>query len=167
MLADAIDEDDAKRWSRDDRVEVLGLLLTYKSIYWLQKREELKIRGELDEVRQVTHTKEWSDQKTTFESIVNRHGRQLLDLLKTTDVRELTAAARQNTVTGLLQLVEVCIRLRKLELAEEICQWVITNVANNSRYAFESKLSRIRNYRRTDLKRATEGWGTKAARSGR
>jgi hypothetical protein len=157
VLADAVDDNRARLWSKDERVEILGLLLTYKSIHWLQRREELKNEeAVLDEARRVTNKREWMEQKTMFESIVNRHGRQLLDLLKTIDVTDLTAAARQNTVTGLLQLVEVCIRLRKLDLAEEICQWVPGIVAPSFRYAFENKLGRIRNYRRADLKRAAE-----------
>ena len=150
VLADAIGHERAKSWSKNDLVEVLGLLLTYKSIYWLEKREAIKNQAALDEVGLIGKRREWGEQKKAFESIINRHGRQMTDLLKTVDVGALTAAARQNTVTGLLQLVEVCIRARRLDFGEEICEWVLKNVSHSFRNAFEDKLFRIRSYRRRD-----------------
>jgi hypothetical protein len=125
VLADSIDDDRARRWTKDERVEILGLLLTYKSIYWLQRREELKNKeAVLDEARQVTNKREWGEQKTMFESIVNKHGRQLLDLLKTLNVKELTAAARQNTVTGLPQPACENLSLRRKSAFGSRRMWV-------------------------------------------
>jgi hypothetical protein len=145
VLADALDNS-GKDWAKVEKVEVLGLLLTYKSIYWLDKREELKEQTAIDDTSLTRRRREWGEQKREFEGIIQRHGRQLLDLLRTVDVRGLTAAARQNSVTGLLQLVEVCVRVKRYSLAEEICKWVLDNVSHSSRGDFETKLSRVRGY---------------------
>jgi hypothetical protein len=146
ILAEAIDHNAAKNWMKVDKVDVLGLLLTYKSLYWLQKREELKDDVGIEDMSLIRKRREWAEQKREFEGIIKRHGQQLLDLLKTVDVSTLTAAARQNTVTGLLQLVEVCIRVARYDRGQEVCEWVLENVSHNANADFQNKLARIKNY---------------------
>jgi hypothetical protein len=143
ILAEAIDHVAAKKWRKVDKVDVLGLLVTYKSLYWIQKREESKDDAGIEEVSLIRKRQEWAEQKREFEGIIKRHGTQLLDLLKIVDVSTLTAAARQNTVTGLLQLVEICIRVARYELGRNICVWVLDTFPHNVSADFQTKLSRI------------------------
>jgi hypothetical protein len=146
ILAEAIDHTAAKNWRKVDKVDVLGLLVTYKSLYWIQKREESKDEAAIQDVTLIRKRSEWAEQKREFEGIIQRHGRQLQDLLRTVDVSALTAAARQNTVTGLLQLVEICIRVSRYDFGREICLWVLDNVSHSAKPDFQNKLARIDDY---------------------
>jgi len=126
-----------------DYLEILGTLMTYKSVMAVADREDLKEKYRFKGISKLNYLKAYQAQKERFLEIYHHPGLRLYNFIKDRDLMEMKANIRNHVLDGLTHFVEICIRLNKVELAKEICQLVIRNVPQDFHKAFESKLSKI------------------------
>lgn len=122
-------------------LDLLGLLLTYRCIYAIQQKEELKERDRFSEVSRSEFSKLNGQIKDMFLDIDKKHGTVLFNEVKRiTDISDLKSGTRQNIEVGLYQFVNVCIRLNKFPLAREICEYVLDKFPTYLHNHFKAKL---------------------------
>ena len=130
----------------DTNLELLGLLITYRSIFAITQKDELKESYKYNELSQLEFSKRNDAIKDEFHNIWKHNGHFFLDFLKRTNIHKLTSGARQNAVTGLFQFSETQIRINKLETAKEICEFVIAKFPSNFHSIFEFKLTKLKSF---------------------
>jgi len=127
------------------RIELLGLLLMYRGINAIQQREELKERRKFNEIELLEYQREYDQTKELFADICDTQGRFLIgELRKIDDLSMLSSGARQNSVSGLYQYVNLSIRLNKYIDGVQICEYVIQNYPSHFYEPFKSKLDYCR-----------------------
>jgi GTPase SAR1 family protein len=127
-------------------LDLLALLVIYKSISTLDEREELKSKKKFNQVSDTDYNMHYNNQKAAFRDIYNFYSQKLLDVVKNIKISELKPGTRQNISTGYYQLVEVCCRLNKLEDAIAICDYALTNFPNNFYKQFSNAKKRVNKY---------------------
>jgi hypothetical protein len=130
----------------DTNLELLGLLITYRSIYAITGKDELKESFKYDEITQLEFSKRSEFFRDEFHKVWRYQGHLFLDFLKKANTQRLSAGARQNSVTGLYQLSETLIRINKLQTAKEICEFVLTSFPSNFHPIFQSKLNKLNSF---------------------
>lgn len=130
----------------DVNLELLGLLITYRSIGAITEKDELKESLKYNEITQLEYTKKNEQLKDEFHNIWKHQGHLFFDFLKRTNVQKLSSGARQNAVTGLYQFSETQIRINKLETAKEICEFVLSKFPSNFHPIFKSKLNKLNSW---------------------
>ena len=128
----------------DLEIELRGLLLTYRSILAIQEKEDIKQKHRYDEITMREFTQRNQEIKTVFNDIYRFVGVPLLQKIKNMGVEHLAPGARQNTISGLYQLVDVCTRLNKYKQAIDICDFVISTFPGYFTSQFEMKLGWLR-----------------------
>jgi hypothetical protein len=130
----------------DINLELLGLLITYRSIFAITEKDELKESFKYNEITQMEFSKKNEALKEEFHNIWKHQGHFFWDFLKKANIQKLSSGARQNAVTGLYQFSETQIRINKLETAKEICEFVLNKFPSNFHPIFLSKLNKINSY---------------------
>jgi hypothetical protein len=130
--------------SRNHRLELLGLLLTYRGVFHIGEREELKARqGQIppDEYRNVHN-----DQKQLFVEICTQQGAQVYKMIQVNDFADFSPGAKQNALTGLLQYVELLSRISRNDTAIAVCEYVLDRIAHPYTDEFRRKLLKIQSF---------------------
>ena len=110
------------------RIELRGMLLTYRGIDAIQQREELKDKRRFGEIRESDFSVEYQKTKALFGEICEKQGKILFnELEKLTDFNDLPSGARQFAATGLYQYVNLNIRLNRYQEAIDLCNYVVGN----------------------------------------
>ena len=127
-------------------IEILGLLLTYRGIYTTRKKDELKELLSYGEINLSEFRSKNDKLKLEFNDIAQHQGNKLLTKLRVKPIQSTSPAARQNSVTGLHQYVEVCVRLGRYDVAMQVCEFVISKYPENVHPLFKSKIAKIKRY---------------------
>jgi len=127
----------------DQHLEILGSLVMYRTILAVMSRDQLKETYRYGEIPHSEYLVLFTAQKKTFQSIFNHNGMKLYSAAKKHDLATMNPATRNVVLIGLVQFIEICIRLVKLDLAKEICDFVITTLPYNYHAPFKTKLSKI------------------------
>ena len=133
----------------DINLELLGLLTTCRSILTISQRDELKGRLLYKEISNSEFDNLKRKQTETFNNIFRQQGVTLFSLVKNIDLENFSPGARANAITGLYQFVEVCIRLQKFDVAEDVCVHAFGNFPLNFHAQFKAKLSKIYRFQRS------------------
>jgi len=127
---------------RNTRIEILGLLLMYRAIDAIQERESLKEKRRYGEIDPDKYMTEYDKTKSLFREICEKNGKVLLnELQKIQDLSALSSGARQNSITGLYQYVNLNIRLRRFRDGIRICEFVLDKFPTHFHDQFKGKLS--------------------------
>lgn len=111
---------------KNQKYELLGLLLMYRGISAIQDREDLKEKYRFGDIDYLIYKDQYDTQKKVFIDICDHQGRLLFNSIKKDyDISFMTSAARQNIASGLYQYVNLCIRINRYREASEVCQYVI------------------------------------------
>lgn len=122
------------------RIELAGLCLTYQAIDSIQIKEEIKLKYRFSEISYVEFANQNDELKIVFSNIF-RFGIYLFNSVRNyQDLNRLSASARQNLLTGLYQLSNICIRIRKYDNAKEICDFGIKHSSEYLNNEFRSKI---------------------------
>jgi GTPase SAR1 family protein len=127
----------------DINLELLGLVLTYRSIATINERDELKSRSNFGSLTQREYLDLQGKQKDTFIDIFKKQGMTLFGYVKVIDLDSVSSGARGNTITGLFHFIEVCIRINRHDIAEEICIHSFKGFPRNFHPQFKTKLAKI------------------------
>lgn len=129
--------------NNDKDMELFGLLVTYKSLYWLELREETKSGFKYGEIYEEDYIKQWEEQSKAFKEIKKNQGQRLIDLIQTVDFQKISRGARQNLITAVYHYIEVCIRLRDWQNGKFLCVYVNKNLTRYN-YGLNFKLKKDR-----------------------
>lgn len=124
-------------------LEILGSLMVYSTITAIKERDELKEKLRFGDLSKKDYDKIYTSQKDRFKELLKYPGTRLYTIAKEQNLLEMEAAPRHSTLEGLAHFVEICIRNVKLDLAKEVCQFVMDELPQNFQKPFVFKLSKI------------------------
>lgn len=140
-----------RKVKNDEVLELFGLLVTYRSLYWLDLREETKMGHKYGEIYDEDFKEQMKEQSQEFKDIKRRHGQKLIDNISNLDFQKISSGARQNLITAAYQYVEVCIRIKDWQSGKFLCNYVSKNLAKyNYGLNFEQKERRITEYEKEE-----------------
>jgi len=150
ILSDFFSKKPDFRGNNNLRIELASLCLTYQAIAAIEKKEDIKLKLRFSEISYIDFSKQNDDLKILFSNIF-RFGIYLFNSVKNySDLNRLTASARQNLLTGMYQLSNVCIRIKKYTTAKEICDFGVKHSSEYLNKEFKNKLvflGRLKNKR--------------------
>ena len=116
-----------RKWkaNTNTELELRGLSLMYRSIVAIERKEELKVSRNIGEISGSQFTDRNRDVRQEFKIIHDREGVPLFQRVRKTGLDSLSAAARQNVVTGLYNFCDVCMRLEEYKTACDVCNFAI------------------------------------------
>jgi tetratricopeptide (TPR) repeat protein len=126
------------------RYELLGLLLTYRSILAIQQKEDIKTKSRFGEISRSEFFKKNDESKQIFHDIFKHQGIILFDHLRNGRLSDIGPSARQSITTGLYQFTNICMRIRKYDIAIGICEHAINNFPNYLERQFQTRLDYIK-----------------------
>lgn len=137
-----------KNLYKDVNLEIYGLLLTYRSIYNISRKDEIKESIKYREISQTEFSKTNKEIKDEFHKIWKYLGHLYYDHIRKISLSSISSGARQNAATGLYQLAEILLRIGNYDKAKEICEFVLHVFPSNFHPIFISKLQKINRLRR-------------------
>jgi hypothetical protein len=146
MLLDYFAQSQCRNFDEDLNIELLGILLTNRAIFWIEQREETKTKSDRQEITPKEHREEWDRQKDNFRDIYKNQGIRLFDIVKSKGYENLSSGSKQNTAAALYQFVEICIRLQEHKMGIDICNFAMRNLPNHYSGQFSRKLQLINKY---------------------
>ena len=120
-------------------LEVTSTLLMYRSIMVIKSWRELKDRFEFNEISIIEFRSKRDEQVKECQSILMYIGNPLYTHISKKKLIEFSSSTRQSLITAFFNYIDVLIRLKKYDLAEEICEYVIMTGPSNFTPQFSSK----------------------------
>ncbi len=138
---------DNRDYKKDDVLELFGMLVSYKSMYWLELREDTKLGYKSGELYESDYDNQIKEQSIQFRSIDKKHGKRLVEIFENTDFQKISIGARQNLIAAAYHYIEVCIRINRYQTGRYLCNYIINKMPNyNYGLNFKAKLNRINEY---------------------
>ncbi|WP_088340072.1 NB-ARC domain-containing protein [Robiginitalea sediminis] len=132
--------------SKEINLELLGLLVTYKSIYTIDLKEELKTDLNFGDITRQEFSRKNESIKQDLKNILQHHGNRLFNYVSSIKLENISSGSRQNIITAFYQLTEIFVRLNQYDRAKEVCQMALERFPTNHHRLFNSKLNRINSY---------------------
>ncbi|NOV02724.1 NB-ARC domain-containing protein [Paenibacillus planticolens] len=132
-----------------ENIELFGFLLTIRSTYWINEREEVKSRQHnqyISKEQRELLNQEFVNQSEEMKDIFRNQGHILFNAVKNKKLNEYSPAARQNIEAGLYKFIEICIRIKKLDYALDVCEYGLENFHIQYNDSLKKYLSRIQQY---------------------
>lgn len=126
-------------YNEDIDLELSGMLLQYRSILAILDWQDLKERNNYNEISFSEFKSIREKQKQECKDIHDKHGNILFKAVIPKKLDEISSGARQNVIAGLYSFLEVLVRLKKVDLALEICEYVSYCAPQNFQPQFKKK----------------------------
>lgn len=130
----------------DINLELLGLLLTFKTIQVVSKKEKIKDKLNYNEITVTEFSNINKSIKQDFKNIIHHHGWQLYNFVNSIDFSSISSGSRQNIVTGFYQFSELFTRLGDYDNAAKICIFAMEKFPDSFHKLFKAKFNRIKQY---------------------
>jgi hypothetical protein len=127
----------------EDYLEILGLLMIYSTVTLVREREDLKENLRYGDLTKKQYDIEYNSQKDRFKELFKYPGQKLYRLIKEQNLLEMKASPRHSSLEGLNHFVEICMRNVNMDLAKEVCEFVVSTLPQNFHKPFIFKLSKI------------------------
>ena len=115
------------------------MLLQYKSILIISEWQELKEQKKYDEISEADFRRVREKQKLTCKEIHDKHGVVVYNIVSRKKMNELASGARQNIIAGMYNFIDVLVRLAKIDLALDICSYILCYAPKNFHQQFKRK----------------------------
>jgi hypothetical protein len=126
-------------FNEDIDLEISGMLLQYRSILVISDWQDLKEKGNYNEISGNEFRQMRESQKQTCKDIHDKQGIVLYNSILPKKLDDISSGARQNVIAGLYSFLEVLVRLQKTELALKICDYVLYCAPKNFNLQFKKK----------------------------
>lgn len=126
-------------FNEDIDLEISGMLLQYRSILAISDWQELKEKGRYSEITGGEFKSIRERQRQECKDIHDKQGIILYNAVIPTKLDCISSGARQNIITGLYSFLEVLVRLKKVELALSICDYILHFAPSNFHLQFRNK----------------------------
>jgi len=134
-------------YNEDIDLELSGMFLQYRSILVISDWQDLKEKGKYGEISNSDFRHIRSKQKQLCKDIHDKQGIVLYNKITSIKLEDISSGARQNVIAGLYNFLEVLLRLQKLDLAVNICEYVL----HCAPQTFHSQFKKKQNWFRTLL----------------
>lgn len=124
-------------------LELIGTLMTYKSIVVVNERDELKGMLRSGEISKFEYKSNYHEQKERIRDIFKHPGKHLWRMVKNLDLMELSPNCRNYVLDGLTHFIEICIRNNRRDIGKEVCNKIISEMPQNYQKPFLYKFSKI------------------------
>jgi len=128
-------------------IEIQSVLLMYRSLNILTQWRELKDKMYYNEIQYSDYEIARRNQINECKSIDSHIGQPLYRLVVKHKLNEFKTSTRQSIITAFNSYVDILVRLRKIDLAIEICNYIINCGPQNFILQFESKRNWIKSIR--------------------
>ena len=135
-----------------DRIAFLSLLMRYETTILTEDREDLKNSKNLGEITDDEYDEKFSEQRDSFFRIHKHPGAQLLDTIRSNELKDFDHETKKSCLNGLSSLIEVCLRRQMLDEIDEILTYVFNNLKYNYHDNLKRKLLRVNRIRGTEKK---------------
>lgn len=145
-------------FNEDIDLEISGMLLMYRSTLVISDWQDLKEKINYNEIPLSDFKSIREKQKQECKDIHDKHGIVLFRAIMPKKLNEISSGARQNVISGLYNFLEVLVRLQKVDLALEICQYVSYCAPKNFQPQFKNKAQWFHslNYRNKPLNKTAD-----------
>ncbi len=126
-------------FNEDIDLEIAGMLLQYRSIIVISDWQDLKEKGNYNEITGSEFKALREKQKQECKDIHDKQGIVLFNAVMPKKLDEISSGARQNVIAGLYSFLEVLVRLQKVDLALKICEYVLYCAPKNFHSQFKKK----------------------------
>ncbi len=126
-------------FNKDLDLELSGMLLQYRSILIILDWQHLKEQKNYEEISLSEFKQIRDKQKQTCKDIHDKQGVYLYNAIATKKIEHVSSGARQNVISGLYNFLEVLVRINKIELALQICEYIIYCAPKNFHQQFQRK----------------------------
>lgn len=123
---------------RED-LEITSTLLMYRSIMVVKAWRELKEKLEFNEISYTDFRSKREEQVKECQGLLMYIGNPLYNYISKKKLTDFSSGTRQSLITAFFNYVDVLVRIQKIDLAKEICDYVILYGPNNFKPQFESK----------------------------
>jgi hypothetical protein len=132
-------------FNTDIDLEISGMLLQYRSILVISDWQDLKEKGNYNEIMGSEFKLIREKQKQECKDIHDKQGVILYNSIMPRKLEDISSGARQNVIAGLYSFLEVLVRLQKLDLALNICDYVLYCAPKNFHLQFKKKQEWLKN----------------------
>ena len=126
-------------FNEDINLEISGMLLQYRSILVISDWQDLKEKRNYNEITGIEFNVIREKQKQDCKDIHDKQGIILYKAIVSKKLDDISSGARQNVIAGLYSFLEVLVRLQKVNLALEICEYVSFCAPKNFQPQFKNK----------------------------
>ena len=126
-------------FNEDIDLEIAGMLLQYRSIIVISDWQDLKEKGNYNEIAGGEFKTLREKQKQECKDIHDKQGVILYNAVMPKKLEDISSGARQNVIAGLYSFLEVLVRLQKADLALKICDYVLYCAPKNFHSQFKKK----------------------------
>jgi len=126
-------------YNNDVDLELSGMLLQFRSMYVISDLSDLKEKRSYNEISDYEFKNDRKKLIQICEEINNKQGNYLYTFISKKKLSEMSSGARQSIIIGLYSFLEVLIRIPKLKLAQEICEYMIYYAPKNFQSQFKRK----------------------------
>ena len=123
---------------RED-LEITSTLLMYRSIMVIKLWRELKDRQAFNEISPSEFRAKRSEQIKECDSLLMYIGNPLYTYVSRKKLTDFYPSTKQSLITAFFNYIDVLVRIKKLDLAKEICDYVIMTGPKNFQPQFNSK----------------------------
>lgn len=131
-----------KKLDANTHFEIAGLLLTYEGVAAIEFKDDAKTKLQSGIIELKDFYALNDESKRRFAKLKN-FGLNEIRKLKDDDMQRLRGAARQNMLTGIYQLANVCIRLGHLQDAAYVCEFGVRNSPDYLHKEFKDKAAYV------------------------
>ena len=130
-------------------LEITSTLLMYRSIMVIKEWRELKDKQEFNEISYNEFRPQREEQIKECNNLLMYIGNPLYTNVSKKKLTEFkTGSTKQSLITAFFNYIDVLVRIKKYELAEEICEYVIMTGPKNFQQQFSSKKTWIKSLKR-------------------
>jgi len=122
-------------------IEISSTLLMYSSINLVNDWRELKSKIDFNEVSYSEFREKRDEQVKECQGLLTHIGNPLYTNVSRKKLTEFASSTKQSLITAFFNYIDVLIRIKKKDLAIEICDYVISTGPMNFRTQFSSKRS--------------------------
>lgn len=124
-------------------IEIASTLLMYRSLLVIKEWRELKDKNKFNEISLPEFKIKRENQIKECHSLLMYMGNPLYTSISKKKIIDYPSSTRQSLITCFFNYIDVLIRIKKKDLAIEICEYVISTGPNNFIAQFISKKSWI------------------------
>jgi len=139
-------------YNNDIDIELAGMLLQYNSIVVISDWQDLKEQKRYEEISDNEFKQLRDAQKQVCKDIHDKQGVSLYNAISQKKLGEISSGARQNIIAGLYNFIEVLVRLQKVDLALEICEYIFYFAPKNFHLQFERKVEWLKQIQKQNNK---------------
>jgi hypothetical protein len=127
----------------ESELDLLCMLMHYESVLLIEARQELKDQLRTGDIDESDYEKIFAEQRHDFFRIYSYPGLKIFEVIKHDLLKDFAHEMKLKCLNGLSHFVDVCMRRRKFDDADEVFYYVFNSLKYNYHDTFKQKLDRL------------------------